>query len=105
MNREDYIKEFEKITTDMLETTKRKNADYSGGSNDAFANFRMVEHFEVTNAEVGLFTRMTDKFSRLASFVNQNELQVKDESVYDTLKDLAVYAIIMAIYIKNNKKD
>jgi len=101
MHRADYLKEFEKITSDMLETTKKKNADYSAGSNDAFGNFRMVEHLGIADVEVGMLTRMTDKISRISSFVKNGELQVKDESVYDTLKDLAVYSIIMAIYIKS----
>lgn len=103
MTRAEYLAAFEEITTDMLETTRKKNQDYSAGADNAFGNFMMVEHLGISSAEVGMLTRMTDKMSRIASFLKNGELLVKDESVYDTLKDLSVYSIIMAIYLKNKK--
>lgn len=82
-----------------------KNADYAGvnGAEDAFANFRMVERFGVVTAEQGMFTRMSDKFSRIASFIAKGVLKVKDESIEDTLLDFANYCILMAAYIRAKK--
>ena len=81
--------------------TQKKNADYATArETDPFANFRLVEAYGVTTAEVGLFTRMSDKMARLASFVKAGKLQVEDEGVHDTLKDLANYSFIMSAFIK-----
>jgi len=84
----------------MHEITKAKNADYTGATLDPFANFKQVEMLGICLTEQGFLTRMTDKLSRLASFVKQGTLQVKDESVSDTLLDLANYCILMAGYLK-----
>jgi hypothetical protein len=46
---------------------------------------------------------MVDKLARINSFSQKGELQVKDESVEDTLLDLANYAILLAGYIRSKK--
>lgn len=101
---EDYLKDFEAITAKMLEVTKQKNADYTGDLSDPFKNFKQVEHMGICSAEQGFLTRMTDKMMRISSFVKNGELQVKDESVTDTLQDLAVYSILMLCYIKSKER-
>lgn len=53
--------------------------------------------------EQGFLTRMMDKMKRISSFVEKGELQVKDESVTDTLRDLANYSCLLAGYIKSQK--
>ncbi len=103
MNTKEFLEYFEKITGGMLDTCKKKNADYTGVTEDPFANFTQVEKFGICKAEIGFLTRMTDKLCRISSFVKNNELQVKDESVHDTLLDLANYSIIMSAYIKSKK--
>ena len=42
---------------------------------------------------------------RIATFVNNGELKVKDESVKDTLQDLANYAILFAGYLESENKE
>jgi hypothetical protein len=42
--------------------------------------------------------------ARIASFVKNGELKVKDESVQDTLLDLANYSMLFAAYLKSIKK-
>jgi hypothetical protein len=87
-----------------IETMKKKNADYTGFKDDnPFANFEAVEAFGL-NTEIGFLTRMTDKMARIASFVKNGELKVKDESVQDTLLDLANYSMLFAAYLKSIKK-
>lgn len=85
---------------DCHEIMKSKNADYSGAQEDTFANFKAVEIYGI-NTEVGFLTRMTDKMARIASFIKKGELMVKDESVTDTLRDLANYSMLLAAYIKS----
>ena len=43
MNKQEYLTNFEELTTKMLEITKAKNADYTGDTNAPFKNFTMVE--------------------------------------------------------------
>lgn len=102
MTQEEYIKGFEEITTEMVELTRRKNSDYAGGD-DAFKNLAMVERFGVTSTEVGVFTRLTDKMSRLAGFLQKGTLQVADEKIEDTLKDQAVYSIMLILLLRDKK--
>lgn len=95
---------FKRITDEMADTCKRKNADYAGvgGGSDAFANFKMIEtlsHGEIS-AEDGFLTRMTDKLSRVISLFQTGQAQVVDESIHDTLQDLAVYSILLSIYLE-----
>jgi hypothetical protein len=55
-------------------------------------------------AEIGFLTRMSDKLSRIGSYVTKGILMVKDESIEDTLIDLANYCILFAGYIRSQKK-
>lgn len=105
MNREEYLTEFEKITSTMLETTRKKNADYSGSSDNPFHNFEMVEQISgrAVTTEQGFLTRMTDKIMRFGTFVKVGVLQVADEKVEDTLLDLAVYCILCVCYLRSKK--
>jgi hypothetical protein len=103
MTKEQYLAFHADFCRDMVEITKRKNSDYTGDNGDPFKNFKMVEEFGVATAEQGLFTRMTDKMARLGTFVSGKELQVTDESVIDTLKDLSNYSAILAALIKSKK--
>lgn len=94
MNQQQWVELHKTLTSRMHEITARKNADYAD-KGDAFSNFKLVEEFGVCSAEQGMYARMTDKMSRLASFIKNGELQVKDESVEDTLLDLANYSLLM----------
>ena len=75
------------ICRDINALYQRKNHDYG----DSFAEFY---------AEFGLIStcmRLTDKLKRLKSFAKGQQMQVKDESVMDTLVDLANYAIMTLV--------
>ena len=100
MTRNDLIEFVKKFYAENIEIMEAKNKDY-GADEDPFANFRRVEALGIASAEQGFLTRMTDKLSRITSFVNKGELHVKDESVTDTLQDLANYCGLMAAYIKS----
>lgn len=102
MTKAEYIQFFESRAADKLALTKAKNDDYSAGA-DPFANFTRVEALGICSAEQGFLVRMTDKMSRLSSFVQRGELSVKDESVDDTLKDLSIYADLFAAYLKSKR--
>jgi hypothetical protein len=81
---------------ELLEVMKdihvRKNAGY-GGAEDPWKNFRMATMFGVP-ASTGCLIRASDKMARVASLIQNPELDKVNESIYDTLVDLANYAII-----------
>ena len=99
------FKEFhEDCLARMRDIVTAKNADYTGDTNDAFANFTRIEEMGITKTEIGFLTRMTDKLCRLNSFVQKGVLEVKDESFDDTCLDLANYAILFAGYVSSKRQ-
>lgn len=79
----------------------RKNLGYSGSNHDAWSNFRKCEEFGVTTAH-GIMTRMSDKWSRAIQVFNNETNNAVNESLIDTLFDLAAYAIILICVIDND---
>lgn len=103
MTKKDYLNFHKDFCNKMTQVTVAKNADYTGTGDDPFSNFKIVEQTGVTDTYRGLLVRMTDKMSRLASFAQRGTYLVKDESVEDTLLDLANYCILTAGYLKSSK--
>lgn len=104
MTKQEYLEFHKKFCEKMVEITAKKNADYSGAGTDPFNNFRHIGHLVHTSAvdvvAVGFLTRMSDKFSRIGSFIAKGKLMVEDESVEDTLIDLANYSALLAGFLR-----
>ena len=85
---------FDEITQQMKETYSTKNHDYGNSFSDSIKDFGLI------SAAV----RMNDKMNRIKSFVKmpQEEMKVKDESIKDTLLDLANYAVMTLVELKMN---
>ena len=78
------IAEHEKLCKQIHDLYLAKNADYGD-------SFRKVRE-EIPNA---ILVRLSDKLNRLKKLMNTSEeQQVKEESVDDTLMDLANYALL-----------
>ena len=77
---------------------KKNNADAHG--DDPFANFRKGEIFNLCSTEAGILLRITDKMSRLATFVNDGKLAVENESHEDAVLDIMNYCILFSAYVK-----
>ena len=104
MTKKEYL-DFHKSCCDkMVSITAAKNADYTGDNEDPFSNFSYVEKLGICSVEVGFLTRMTDKLSRIRALTKQ-DAQVKDESIQDTLIDLANYCVLLAGYLRNKKQE
>ena len=95
-------KVFYELLDEMKEVHNAKRHDYANKA-DVFKNFRLSEMGGIP-AWKGCAVRIGDKFSRLMSFLKQEELKVKDESIRDTLIDLANYALICAILYDEEKE-
>lgn len=94
-----HIEELLKLHKDTCDKTReimrRKNSDYTGGSQaeDALANFksaRMLGLHPVT----GLLLRVQDKLMRIRSFIADGQLAVSGETVEDACDDLVNYSIL-----------
>lgn len=82
------VKEFNRITDEMTAIYVRKNADYGNS-------------FDKSLDEDGLLVskiRLGDKYLRFCQLIKQ-ESQVKDESIRDTLIDMANYAIMTVMWM------
>lgn len=105
MTKQQYMMFHEKFCQRMMDVTKRKNADYTGGGDDPFANFTKIGEIiqipGITKEQIvliGFLTRMSDKMSRFGSYIANGSFQVTDESFIDTALDLANYSALMAGY-------
>lgn len=101
MTTEELLQMHEDLCRKARELMTKKNADYTGGGG-RFANFDSSQMYNVHRV-TGALIRMNDKAQRINSFVVQG-LQVKDESVEDTIVDLINYAVLIAGMIAEEKK-
>jgi hypothetical protein len=84
---------------DAASIVSRKNHDYAGDE-DPFSNFKGCEILGIATAELGILIRMSDKLSRTRNLLD-NPPEVKDESIRDTLIDLANYSAILAALVES----
>ena len=90
---------FHEIIKELGELQDKKQADY-GRDNDPFANVRASEEWGVP-AWVGVMIRLTDKVRRLQRFAQRGLLM--NEGAEDSLRDIAVYAIIALVLLEEKK--
>lgn len=82
---------FESVLDEMRDLHAKKNKDYGNAFHKSF------EEFGVTAGVV----RLNDKMERVKSLVKNGKAEVKDESLMDTLKDMASYAVMLYVELKN----
>ena len=87
------VDKLERLTEQLIETYKAKNKDYGDSFADSF------REFGITSAVV----RMNDKMNRIKSLSKGEDRQVKDESLSDSLMDLANYALMTVIELENEQ--
>ncbi len=104
MTRDELLRYHTEICRSAQELMSLKNRDYAGAEgNEPFANFTRVESMGICSTEQGFMTRVTDKMSRLSSFLNSGKMHVEDESFRDTIIDVINYMVLLSAYI--NDKD
>ena len=86
---------FESVLDEMKELHAKKDKDYGSAFHKSF------EEFGVTAGVV----RLNDKMERVKSLVKNGKAEVKDESLLDTLKDMASYAVMLYVELKNKGND
>lgn len=89
LNDLDNVKIHENICKELNNIYKKKNADYGNSFENSLDKHGLI---------AGI-VRMDDKMSRLISLNSKNEQMVLDESLRDTLMDLANYAIMSVMWL------
>ncbi len=83
------IEHHKKILDELHDTYKKKNSDYGNSVHDTYKKYGLISYL----------TRMDDKMNRLGT-LQKVERRVSDETVEDTLMDLANYALMAAIELR-----
>jgi hypothetical protein len=94
--------QIERMLEMMRATMIAKGHDYAGA--DTLANFKEVNRIGISTPK-SIFVRLSDKYMRLSRFLSTDDLKVKDEQIEDTLLDLANYAVLMSVALKENKTE
>lgn len=89
----EYKDYFNEILEEMKEVHRKKNADYGNNFHKRYERWGFLT----------ALLRLSDKMERLENIYEKGEIEVKDESVEDTLLDLANYAVMTIVELKNNK--
>ena len=87
----DNIQHFQQIVKEMAETYAKKNKDY-GNSFD--------KTLDKWGPNIAL-ARLEDKLNRITQLTLSGKAEVNDESIEDTLKDMATYAIMFLMWRQN----
>lgn len=92
------------LLEDMKSLHIKKNAGYSGDSQDRWANFRLAETLGVSTF-LGVMVRMSDKWIRITNLVKNPSFDKVGEAIEDTLMDLASYALIAICILKEKNNE
>lgn len=97
--------EFHRVLRKMAETHDKKQADY-GRADDPFANVRSSADFGIAGW-VGCMVRANDKMARIKTAAMQvvagGDVQLANESLEDSLLDLANYAVIGLVLLRQEQ--
>ena len=83
----DKIKKHSEICNKLTEIYTKKNKDYGNSFGETFEKLGLIS----------AITRISDKYNRLCNLAINNNPEIKDETITDTLIDLANYCIMTLI--------
>lgn len=90
----DRVQRHKEICQELNEVYAKKNHDYGNSFGETFDKLGIIS----------AVTRISDKYNRLTSLcmLPEEERRVKDESITDTLLDMANYCIMTVIELHKN---
>ena len=93
--------EFDVLLRKMGEIHDKKRKDYTSG--DPLGNFYEALRIGITPLQ-GIMVRIGDKYSRICNIVrNRGKHEVEDETLEDTLLDLANYCLLAILLHKREE--
>ena len=95
MTSEEQSKRFTEILTTIKKLHDDKRHDYAD-TDDIFANFRLSNLAGISPWK-GSVIRMGDKYARISNFIKKGDFKFKEESIKDTLMDMAIYSLITIV--------
>lgn len=84
---------FRQVTEKMAETFERKDATYGNSFAKSVGKYGMI----------AALTRISDKFNRIENLILGAKNNVPDESLKDTLLDLACYSVMTLMEVEKNQ--
>lgn len=87
------VEHFKKIATELGELYDRKNKAYGNSFSDTYNKLGIIS----------AVTRISDKYNRLCNLVKNPDIDNLDESLEDTLRDMASYCIMTVMELENAK--
>lgn len=95
---------YKALADSNYETYLKKNHDYGDSFHETYKDTN-----DITEGKgiVAAYLRITDKYKRFRSLIKlpDSERKVKDESIRDTLLDMANYAIMTVMEIDREKEE
>ena len=80
----EFMEEYKKIVTETMELCVKKNKDYGSSVQDTFEKF----------GDISYLVRITDKYNRICSLLQNGKAEVEDESCSDTIRDMGNYLFL-----------
>ena len=88
------VDRFREIANDLGELYEKKNAAYGNSFGETYQKLGIIS----------AVTRISDKYNRLCNLATNPNIDNLGESLEDTLKDLAAYAIMTLIELNNDTR-
>lgn len=83
------------IIANLENIYEAKNHDYGNSVSDTYEKF----------GDVSFLVRITDKYNRILSLSNKDDIKVKDEVLEDTILDLANYCLLWLVEKEYEQQD
>ena len=80
----DFMNLYNSIVDNMKDVCNQKNTDYGTSVQDTYEKF----------GDISYIVRLHDKWNRINSLMEKGKAEVKDESIDDTILDMANYLLL-----------
>lgn len=92
-NMNNNVEQFKQIAKEISELYEKKNRAYGNSFGNTYKKLGIIS----------AVTRISDKYNRLCNLATNPNINDLNESIEDTLKDLAAYSIMTLMEIQNKK--
>jgi len=101
MTKQEQEKHFNEVTETMRNILLSKGDDYA--NTDRLSNFKLAGNISGLNAELNCLSLIATKVARLGVLLNSQK-EPNNESINDSALDLANYAILLSMILKDKNE-